>query len=104
MDCCFPDTDPIKEFKKRIQKSSAILHSPETVSSNAHTFYINFYLLDSFKDKLAVSLNDVKQRTHSDLDQTKSKRAKNLLSVIPSTLPRLRYMYSGLSILKSLVS
>ena len=87
MDCRFADSDQIKELKKQIQKSSAILRSPETVSLNAHTFYI--YLFDSFKNNLAVSLNDVRQRIHSDLDQTESKRAKNLLSFIPSTLARL---------------
>ena len=87
MDCRFPDSDRMKEVKKQIQKSSAILRSPETVSLNAHTFYI--YLLDCFKDHLAVSLHEVKQRIHSDLDQTQSKREKNLLSFIPSTFPRL---------------
>ena len=87
MDCRYPDTDQMKEAKKLIQKSSAILRSPETVSLNAHTFFI--YLLDSFKDDLAVSLKDVQLQIHKDLDQTKSKRKKNLLSFIPSTLPRL---------------
>ena len=87
MDCRYPDTNQMKEVKKLIQKSSAILRSPETVSLNAHTFYI--YLLDSFKDDHAVSLRDVEQRIHRDLDQAQSKRTKNLLSFIPSTLPRL---------------
>ena len=87
MDCRFPDSDQMKEVKKQIQKSSAILRSPDTVSLNAHTFYI--YLLDSFKDDPAVSLRKVQQRIHNDLDQTQSKRAKSLLSFIPSTLPRL---------------
>ena len=87
MDCRYADSDQMKEAKKLIQKSSAILRSPETVSLNAHTFYI--YLLDSFKDDVAVSLKDVQQRIHKDLDQVKSKRTKNLLSFIPSTLPRL---------------
>ena len=88
MDCRYPDTDQMKEAKKLIQKSSAILRSPETISLNAHTFYI--YLLDSFKDDLAVCLKDVQDRIHKDLDQeVKSERKKNLLSFIPSTLPRL---------------
>ena len=87
MDCRFPDSDQMKEVKKQIQKSSAILRSPDTVSLNAHTFYI--YLLNSFKDDPAVSLRKVQQRIHIDLDQTQSKRAKNLLTFIPSTLPRL---------------
>ena len=87
MDCRYPDTEQMKEAKKLIQKSSAILRSPETVSLNAHTFYI--YLLDSFKEVLAVSLGDVRKQIHRDLDQVKSKRTKNLLSFIPSTLPRL---------------
>ena len=88
MDCRYPDTDQMKEAKKLIQKSSAILRSPQTISLNAHTFYI--YLLDSFKDDLAVSLKDVQNRIHKDLDQeVKSKRKMNLLSFVPSTLPHL---------------
>ena len=85
MDCRYPDTEQMKHAKKLIQKSSAILRSPETISLNAHTFYI--YLLDSFKDDLALPLKDVQDRIHKDLDQeAKSKRKKNLLSFIPSTL------------------
>ena len=87
MDCRYPDTDQMKQAKKLIQQSSAILRSPEIVSLNAHTFYI--YLLDSFKEELATSLKHVQERIHRDLDQVKSKRTKNLLSFIPSTLPRL---------------
>ena len=75
MDCRHPDTNQIKEIQ--IQKSSAIIRSPEAVSLNAHAFYI--YLLDSFKAELAVSLIDVKERIHNDLKQTPSKRVKNLL-------------------------
>ena len=96
MDCRYPDTDQMKEAKKLIQKSSAILRSPETISLNAHTFYI--YLLDSFKDDLAVCLKNVQDRIHKDLDQeVKSKRKKNLLSFIPSTLPRLMEICQQLS-------
>ena len=87
MDCRYPDTDQMKLAKKLIQQSSAILRSPETISLNAHTFYI--YLLDSFKDDLATSLKDVQERVHRDLDQVKSERTKNILSFIPSTLLRL---------------
>ena len=91
MDCRFPDSDQMKEIKKQIQRSSAILRSPETVSLNAHTFYI--YLLDTFKDSLAVSMKDVKQRIHSDLDSTQtrgqSKKARDILFFIPTTLSRL---------------
>ena len=91
MDCRFADSNEMKEVKAQIQKSSAILRSPETVSLNAHTFYI--YLLDSFKDVVAISLNKVRQRIHIDLDQLRSKaqsrQAKDILSFIPSTLPRL---------------
>ena len=87
MDCRYPDTDQMKQAKKLIQNSSAILRSPENISLNAHTFYI--YLLDSFKDDLALPLKVVQDRIHKDLDLKKSKRKKNLLSFIPSTLPRL---------------
>ena len=71
MDCRYPDTDEMKGVKKLIQKSSALLRTPETISLNANTFYI--YLLDSFKDDLTVSLSEVQQQIHRDLNQVKCK-------------------------------
>ncbi len=87
MDCRFADSDDMTKARKQIQKSSAILRSPETISLNAHTFYI--YLADNFKDDLAVSLKDVQQRIHSDLDRTHDERMADILSFIPTTLPHL---------------
>ena len=89
MDCRFPDSDQMKEVKKHIQRSSAILRSPETVSLNAHTFYI--YLLDNFKEHLAVTLQEVVQSLYLDRrgGAVHSKRTRDLLSFIPNTLPRL---------------
>ncbi len=87
MDCRFADSDGMKKGRKLIQKSSAILRSPETISLNAHTFYI--YIAESFKDELALSLVNVYKRIQSDLNDTLSKRIKNILSFIPSTLPHL---------------
>ena len=88
MDCRFADSDDMNIVRKQIQKSSAILRSPETITLNAHTFYI--YLAESFKDELAVSLKVVQQRIHSDLDQThKSEKMADILSFIPTTLNRL---------------
>ena len=87
MDCRYADSDQMKKVKKQIQKSSALLRSSETISLNAHTFLI--YLLDNFKSCPAVSLKDVKQKVHADIDQTESEYTKNLLTFIPSTLSRL---------------
>ena len=95
MDCRYPDTDQMKGAKKLIQTSSALLRTPETISLNAHTFYI--YLLDYFKNDLGVTLSDVQQQIHRDLDQVKSKRIKDLLSFIPSNLPRLLEVCDQLS-------
>ena len=95
MDCRFADTSEIKQVKKLIQKSSAIIRSPETVSLNAHTFYI--YLLESFKNDLAVSLKAVEERIHRDLNEVKSERTKNLLSFIPNTLSHLQKICDQLS-------
>ncbi|XP_064398478.1 uncharacterized protein LOC135345065 isoform X3 [Halichondria panicea] len=87
MDCRFADSDDMKKARKQIQKSSAILRSPETISLNAHTFYI--YLAESFKDDLAVSLGNVYEKIKSNLNATLSKRISDILSFIPSTLPHL---------------
>ena len=96
MDCRFADSDDMKKTRKQIQKSSAILRSPETISLNAHTFYI--YLAESFKKELAVSLKVVQQRLRSDLEQThESEKMANILSFIPTTLTRLVHICDQLS-------
>ncbi|XP_064387585.1 uncharacterized protein LOC135335877 isoform X2 [Halichondria panicea] len=87
MDCRFADSDDMKKAKEQIKKSSAILRSPETISLNAHTFYI--YLAESFKDDLALSLGNVYERIKSDLNEDLSKRTQDILSFIPSTIPHL---------------
>ncbi len=87
MDCRFADSDDMKKARKQIQKSSAILRSPETISLNAHTFYI--YLAETFKDDLALSLGNVYARIKSDLHRPLSERRQNILSFIPSTVPHL---------------
>ncbi len=87
MDCRFVDSDDMKRGRKQIQKSSAILRSPETISLNAHTFYI--YLAESFKDDLALSLGNVHERIKSDLNEDLSQRTQEILSFIPSTIPHL---------------
>ncbi len=88
MDCRFADSDDIQKAKEQIKKSSAILRSSETISLNAHAFYI--YLAESFKDDLAVSLKVVQQRIHSDLDRThESEKMTDILSFIPTTLTHL---------------
>ena len=87
MDCRFVDSDDMKKAKEQIKKSSTILRSPETISLNAHTFYI--YLAKSFKDDHALSLKNVYERIKSDLNEDLSKRTQDILSFIPSTIPHL---------------
>ena len=87
MDCRFADSNDMTKARKQIQKSSAILRSPETISLNAHTFYI--YLTESFKDDLALLLGNVYERIKSDLKEDMSKRTQDILSFIPSTVSHL---------------
>ncbi|XP_064387531.1 uncharacterized protein LOC135335855 isoform X9 [Halichondria panicea] len=87
MDCRFADSVDMKKAKRQIQKSSAILRSPETISLNAHTFYI--YLVESFKDDLALLLGKVHEKIKSDLNEDLSKRTQDILSFIPSTISHL---------------
>ncbi len=88
MDCRYADSNDMNIVRKQIQKSSTILRSPETISLNAHTFYI--YLAENFQEELAVSLKVVQQRIHSDLDQThESEKMADIISFIPTTLSRL---------------
>ena len=84
MDCRSLHSDQMKQVTKQVQEYSAAFRPHKTVSLNAHAFFS--YLQDSFKAELAISLNDVQQKIHSDLEQTPSKEVKNLLTFIPSTL------------------
>ncbi len=78
----------MKRAKRQIQKSSAILRSPETISLNAHTFYI--YLAESFKHDLALLLGNIHEKIKSDLNSWyRSQRTQDILSFIPSTIPHL---------------
>ena len=95
MDCRLPDSPGMKETRRHIENSSALLRSPVAITLNAHTFYI--YLVDSFKDKPAVSLKTLRERVQADLEQAQSKSSKDLLSFIPNTLPRVVEICSQLS-------
>ena len=78
MDCRFADSVDMTKARKQIQKSSAILRSPETIS-----------LDESFKDELALPLGSVYERIKSNLNEDLSQRAKDSLSFIPSTVHHL---------------
>ena len=95
MDCRLPGTPEMKQVKKYIQNSSALLRSPEAVDFNAHAFQV--YLLDSFKDALAVSMKVVRQKIHDDLNVPPSEETTDLISLIPSTLDRLVEICSQLN-------
>ena len=87
MDCRFADSDHMKKLRKQIQESSVILRSSETISLNAHSFFIYFW--DNFKNCVAVSVSVIQQKIHTDQNKSESEHTRNLLSFIPSTLPRL---------------
>lgn len=86
IDCRLADSEGMKVVRRHLEKSSALLRSPEAINLNAHTFYI--YLFDSFKDELAVSLKTLREKFQADLQQAQSKSKMDLLSFIPNTLPR----------------
>ena len=92
MDCRLPKSEGMDEVRNHLENSSALLRSPVAITLNAHTFYI--YLLDSFKDKLAVSLKTVRKQIQTDLN---AKNKEDLLSFIPNTLPRVVEICSQLS-------
>ena len=84
MDCRLPDSPGMKETRHHIKNSSTLLHSPEAITLNAHNLYI--YLLDSFRDELAVSLKTLRERFQINLEKAQSKSRKDLLSFISNTL------------------
>ena len=92
INCRLPDSPGMTNIRRHIENSSALLRSPVAITLNAHSFYI--YLLDSFKDELAVSLKTVQEKIQAD---QKVKSKDDLLSFIPNTLPRVMEICSQLS-------
>ena len=86
MDCRYSNSEGMKLLRRLVEASCKSIRTKLSVSLNSHMFLI--YLVDSFPDKLAVTLQTVKEKLEARA-QDPSKKDKSVHSFIPTTIPRL---------------
>ena len=86
MDCRYSNSDGMKFLRRLVEASCKSIRTKLSVSLNSHMFLI--YLVDSFPDELAVTLQTVKERLEARA-QDSSKRDESVHSFIPTTIPHL---------------
>ena len=86
MDCRYSNSDGMRLLRRTVGKNCDTIRSKLSISLNSHMFLI--YLLDTYSDKLAVTLHEIQSRIQADFDKA-LKQHKNVLPFIPTTLPRL---------------
>ena len=94
IDCRFSNSSGMKVLRRSVGFTCDSIRSKLSVSLNCHMFLI--YLLEKFSGKIAVSLEDIQQELAVDRLQP-SKKHKDHIPFIPSTIPRLVEICSQLS-------
>ena len=86
MDCRYSNSDGIKLLRRLVEACCNSIRNKLSVSLNSHMFLI--YLVDSFPDKLAVTLETVKEKLEGGAQDASKKKGK-LRLFIPTTIPHL---------------
>ena len=94
MDCRYSNSIGMKQLRHSVGTACVSLRDRLSVTINAHTFLI--YLLDKFRDVIAVMLKEVQSTIETDR-QDPSKNLRQRLSFIPTTLLRLVEICAQLS-------
>ncbi|XP_064390660.1 uncharacterized protein LOC135338452 isoform X2 [Halichondria panicea] len=85
MDNRYSNSSGMKILRATVGPACASIRSTLAVSLNAHMFLI--YLVG--KDEIALSLEQVQQQRNKDFSQVLSKKHKEVVPFIPTTIPRL---------------
>ena len=83
IDCRYSNSDGMKLLRHHVEASCNSLRSSLSVCLNSHMFLI--YLIDNYSSELFVTLQQVRNKLKAD----PSKKEKNILSFVPTTIPRL---------------
>ena len=86
MDCRYSNSAGMKQLRRSTGTAFVSLRKRLSVAINAHMFLV--YLLDKFRGVVAVTLKEVQSKIETDR-QDPSKKIRELLSLIPTTQPRL---------------
>ena len=86
MDCRYSNSDGMKLLRRSVGTTCSSLRSKLSVSLNSHMFLI--YLIEKHSSELALTLEKVQTELETAIQQ-QSKKHKEVLPFIPTTIPRL---------------
>ena len=86
MDCRYSNSDGMKLLRRSVGTTCSSLRSKLSVNLNSHMFLI--YLIDRHSSELALTLEKVQTELEAAIQQ-QSKKHKEVLQFIPTTIPRL---------------
>ena len=70
IDCRYPESPNMSELRSCLKDTCRILRIPNTISFNAHCFYV--FLLDKFSMSVAVTVDDVRNEIEKQIDSTQT--------------------------------
>ena len=77
MDCQYHESSGMSDLRRLLIKSCSELRIPEPITFNAHCFLV--YLIDTFKDSPAVTINTV----YDDIENAKSLTEESVINFLP---------------------
>ena len=86
MDCRYSNSDGMKLLRRSVGTTCNSLRSKLSVSLNSHMFLI--YLIEKHSSEVALTLEKVQTELETSIQQ-QSKKHKEVLPFIPTTVPRL---------------
>ena len=87
MDCRYSNSDRMKLLRRCVGTTRNALRSNLSVSLNSHMFLI--YLIEKHSSELAITLEKVQTVLETAIGQKQSKKDKEVLPLIPTTIPSL---------------
>ena len=87
MDCRYSNSDGMKMLRQFVGTCCTSIQSKLSVSLNSHMLLI--YLLDKYPNDIGITLHEVKSRLDNSADEELTKKEKETIPFIPTTLPHL---------------
>ena len=87
MDCRYSNSDGMKLLRRCVGTCCTSIQSKLSVSLNSHMLLV--YLLDKYPNDIGVTLHEVKSRLDNSADEELTKKEKETVPFIPTTLPHL---------------
>ena len=89
MDCRYSDSSGMKLFRTSVRECCALIQSKLSVSLNSHIFHL--FLIENYPDKVYITLKEVQIKLKEKFNSFEevSKKHKDKISFIPTTISRL---------------